>query len=191
MDIEGSWNRASVVRPLLNPKDSRVTFNSLMPTSLWVDEGYYWLKGQGRGGANKEKVYVEDFNSYNNLLSRANWIDGDVQQDIVGQEYRVITVGHKVVQVSERHGVNGQRNYVWVGVSNAPAHVKETARSAARKLSSEQTIIGWDIMSDNLGGSFILEGNSCPGVNAATADRILNAVESIPYNGEYPNALYA
>ncbi|KKL87884.1 hypothetical protein LCGC14_1930230, partial [marine sediment metagenome] len=44
-------------------------------------------------------------------------------------------------------------------------------------------IIGWDvIISDDGYNTFILEGNSCPGVNAATAGRILNAIEGTSYD---------
>ena len=106
-------------------------------------------------------------------------MEGDVQKHISGQEFRVITVGHKVVQVTKRDGghLSSDRIYSWVGVHDAPAIVKDVARLAARELLSSKTIIGWDVISDPDTSAYILEGNSCPGVNEHTAHRILNAVE--------------
>ena len=186
LTLPGIWNEASVIAPLLTPAGSRQLFDTVMPSDGWQGEGYYWLKGQGRGGANKEKTYVTTEYSHNELVSRANWIAGDVQQNIGGGEYRVITVGTKVVQVMKRGGLNGNRVYEWVGLTGAPTSVKEVAREAARRLESEKIIIGWDVMDGDgyyqwTSGTYILEGNSCPGVNAATAGRILDAMEGIDY----------
>jgi len=183
MNIEGSWNNAPVIAPLLTPAASRDKLGSLMPSNEWLGEGYYWLKGQGRGGANKEKVYVSTAYSHNELMVRANWMNGDVQQNIVGTEYRVVTVGTKVVQVTQRVDTSGQREYRWVGVRSAPTQVREIAKDAARMLGDDKIIIGWDvILSDGESQTAgILEGNSCPGVNEATASRILDAVEGVRY----------
>jgi hypothetical protein len=182
MNIEGIWNNAPVVAPLLSPAASRSLLGSLMPSDGWQGEGYYWLKGQGRGGANKEKTYVTTEFSHNELKTRANWMAGDVQHNIVGAEYRVITVGAKVVQVTKRSGANGEREYEWIGVSACPPGIKYVAREAAALLDDDKTIIGWDIIVDEFDDRvFILEGNACPGVNEATAGRILDAVEGIQY----------
>ena len=181
MHIHGAWNDAIIVKPLLTPAASRELLGSLMPTNAYLGAGDYWLKGQGRGGANKEKLYVDHLSDHDELKVQASWNEGDVQQHIVGEEYRVITVGHKVVQVSKRYGINGQRSYEWVGVQGAPSNVKEIAREAARLLQSEKTIIGWDVMHAGQ-DAYILEGNSCPGVNGATANRILDAIEGTGYD---------
>ena len=183
--IEGIWNEARVVEPLLTPQASRALLGRLMPLgSVYCGPGYYWLKGAGRGGANKEKRFIRNGQEFDALYEQARWMEGDVQQHVEGQEYRVITVGEKVVQVTRRDGghLASDRVYTWVGVSDAPYHVKAIARDAAMRLDNSKTIIGWDVIDD--GRAYILEGNSCPGVNASTARRILDAVEGTPYRQE-------
>ena len=180
MDIEGSWNNAPVVRPLLTPIGTRELMPHLLPTNEWAGEGYYWLKGQGRGGANKEKVYVTNKASHDVMLDRANWMKGDVQQNIGGTEYRAITVGTKVVQGMKRIDTGGDREYEWTGSSGLPRNIRMLAKKAAEMMGDEKTIIGWDLI-DSDEGAFVLEGNSCPGVNEATAARILDAVEGVRY----------
>ena len=183
--IEGIWNEARVVEPLLTPQESSNLLGTLMPSGGYEGPGYYWLKGAGRGGANKEKLFIRNVQEFYELLSRAQWMEGDVQQHIDGQEYRVITVGNKVVQVTRRDGghLAADRVYTWVGVSDAPHNVKVVARDAASRLANDKTIIGWDVITDDSLGdyAYILEGNSCPGVNVATAGRILDAVEGTSY----------
>jgi hypothetical protein len=184
LTLPGIWNEAAVVEPLLTPVASRELFGFLMPTNRWVSEGFYWLKGAGRGGANKEKLYITTVFSHDEAVSRTAWSNGDIQLNIVGQEYRVITVGTKVIQVTKRSGTNGNRDYEWVGVSAADSRVKRIARDAAGLLDNEKTIIGWDVIQSMYNGMpYILEGNSCPGVNASTASRILDAVEGVSYDG--------
>ena len=180
--IEGIWNEARVVEPLLTPRMSRDLLAPLMPSIEFQGPGYYWLKGAGRGGANKEKRFIRNSGEFYELLSRAQWMEGDVQQHIDGQEYRVITVGEKVVQVTKRDGghLASDRVYTWVGVNAAPMSVTGIARKAAGMLDNDKTIIGWDVIEDDM-NAYILEGNSCPGVNEATANRILDAVEGVRY----------
>ena len=179
-DRANVWNNGPDVAPLLTPKASRDKLGFLMPTMRWVGPDKYWVKYPGRGGSGKTLVEVEDRNQYDELLSRVEWTDGDIQLHIVGQEYRVITVNDKVVQASERHGVNGNRRYQWVGVRNAPSAVKAIARDAANALSGDN-IIGWDILLHDSGDAYLLEGNSCPGVNEATAARIIAEVNGVSY----------
>jgi len=183
--IEGIWNEARVVEPLLTPQASRELLGRLMPLgSVYCGPGYYWLKGAGRGGANKQKLFVRNGQEFDDLYEQARWMEGDVQQHIDGQEYRVITVGEKVVQVMKRTGghLASDRVYTWVGVEGCDSEVKAIAREAAMKLANSKTIIGWDVIQGER--AYILEGNSCPGVNEATARRILDAVEGTPYRQE-------
>ncbi len=173
---QGAWNSAPTVSNLLSPKQSREVWGGMMPPDS-AGYGTYWIKGAGRGGANKEKVWVNNQNDMTDLRRRADWIDGDIQLHIDGTEYRVITVKDQVVQVSQRLGENGDRNYRWLGTRGAPRGLVPAAKWAAAKF-TERTIIGWDLIkSDDTGEVFILEGNACPGVNEATAGRILDAVE--------------
>ena len=176
------WNERAVIEPLLTPAMSRTLLGSLLPSNRYEGPNYYWLKGAGRGGANKTKVFIRNSQEHAELWSRAGWTEGDVQLHIDGDEYRVITVGEKVVQVMKRTGghMASDRVYTWVGVQGCDSIVKAAARKAAMKLANSNTIIGWDVIDD--GRAYILEGNSCPGVNVATAGRILNAVEGRQYN---------
>jgi len=82
----------------------------------------------------------------------------------------------------KRNTEMGHRVYQWIGVSACPPGIKYVAREAAKQLDNEQTIVGWDIIVDEDDDRvYILEGNSCPGVNTATAKRILDAVEGVNY----------
>ena len=179
--IEGAWNDAPIVAPLLTPYATRRRLGEFLPSPTYLGVGDYWLKGQGRGGANKEMIHVTSLHQQNELKVRARWMEGDVQRHIEGLEFRVITVGLKVVQVSRRSGPDDDRTYTWVGVHDTTMPVKEVAREATRRLDSEKTIIGWDVIQSTSSSVYILEGNSCPGVNEATANRILDAVEGIEY----------
>ena len=177
---EGIWNEATNIRCLLNPLESREVLGSLMPTNKFVGPDWYWVKGAGFGGRNKHKVWIETEREHEAYVNQASWNDGEVQLHIDGTEYRVITVGSKVVQVNERSGENGNRSYQWVGVRAAPQSCKNIARSAVSLLQGDN-VIGWDIIVHDSGDGYVLEGNSCPGVNEATASRILDAVHGVSY----------
>jgi len=176
-EYEPAWNSAPVVSCLLSPKASRLVFDEMMPDNGRSVPAWYWLKGPGRGGTNKEKTFVNTLNELSELHRRAEWIGGDIQRHIDGTEYRAITVMNDVVQVSKRIGGGDDRNYEWIGTRNAPRGLIPAAKWAATKF-IEKTIIGWDLIKDDdTGKVHILEGNASPGVNVATANRILDAVE--------------
>lgn len=170
LTVTNLWNKGGNIKTIVTPGSTRRLMPELLPPV--PSEGKAWVKAPGSGGRGKIfKVLTEP------LIVPRSW---DVQAHATGQEYRVITVQNKVVQVSERHGDNGDRSYKWVGVRTAPMTVKDIARTAAKMLSG-QNIIGWDII---LNDSYvrILEGNSCPGVNYATAGRIVAAINGRTYN---------
>ena len=132
-------------------------------------------QGTGQGGQGKTRMQTAE------AITKGIPAAWDMQMHVDGQEYRVITVDDKVVQVSERYGDNSDRRYSWLGVKRAPVPVKEIAREATRRLDG-RNIIGWDIiMGEAVNSTYILEGNSCPGVNEATARRIMNHIEGITY----------
>lgn len=161
---------------------SKVLRNSILggympPKPIFGDAA--WAKKGGYGGRGKE--FVGGFNP-----DVHNIPDYDYQRHIDGTEYRVITVGEKVVQVQERVDDNpfdpADRKYEWIGVKNAPKGVKGLARECAKSLPG-YNVIGWDIIS-NPGGVYLLEGNTCPGVNNATAQRVLDEIAK--HFGLYP-----
>lgn len=175
-DDERVWNSGNHIHTLMTPERTRMRFAGFMPTATWVGPGFYWSKTPGYGGRGKQRLYIGRREDWIVEQREASWNRGEVQVEVEGQEYRVITVSDKVVQSSQRFGSNGNRRYEWVGLQGTPAHVKELARQCARTLDSMRTVVGWDIV-DTGTEAFMFEGNSCPGVNAATADRILTQVE--------------
>ena len=165
------WNMGEDIRPLVQPATSRTLFNDLMPPQPTEYPVEAWVKAPGYGGRGKEQVMLQS-----GLDVPGGW---DVQVHVEGQEYRAITVGTKVVQGYERHGENGDRSYVWTGVNNLPDDVRALAKIAAGRLYGSN-FIAWDIiMNDDEIGLF--EGNSCPGVNSATAQRVLAQMEGRHY----------
>jgi len=161
------WNSAEWVAPLLTPGATR----KLMPIGYLPaqpePDSWGWLKAPGRGGSGKTQRFLP----YDFHLPRG-W---DTQKHIEGEEYRVITVGMKVVQVTSRAGTNENREYRWLGLSNTPSEVKSKARSAAANLQGTN-VIGWDLIQDKDENVYILEGNACPGVNDATAQRVVDEI---------------
>lgn len=172
------YNRPSTVRPLTRPGSTRRLIGDLMPGDPrdwhnWGSQFDIWVKAPGQAGQGKTRM-----RRWANDLPEipADW---DMQFHVEGREFRVVTVGTKVVQVSERFGPNGDRSYEWVGVRNAEPAVKDIARLAASKLADDKTIIGWDIVHGDR--TFVFEGNTCPGTNEALARRIFDQVKGISY----------
>jgi hypothetical protein len=169
-----TFNLGSNIQPLVRPGDARRLLDGLLPPrpSLESTEPY-WVKAPGMGGRGKRlSVGVP-------VRIPEAW---DLQVHIDGQEYRVYTVDDKVVQVFARYGENGDRTYEWVGVKAAPQAIKDLAREGARRLSG-RNIVGWDLILDD-DRPYILEGNTSPGVNERTVDRILGLI----YGRSYDNA---
>lgn len=129
-----------------------------------------WLKEKGfhdRGKTHRDAVNVA---TLSHLLRDP---DSDIQQHVDGQEYRVLSVGDRIVQASTS---GGERNYQWVGVKGLPRVLLLAVRYAASLLPSLWTVVGWDFIVTSESEVFLLEGNTCPGVNAATAGRIVQAI---------------
>ena len=172
------YNLGDNIRHITQPGRTRLRIGEFLPPDPrqphWTQE-YSWIKAPGQAGQGKTRVQTAEAVT---MSIPASW---DMQVHVDGQEYRVITVGDKVVQVSERFGLDGNRTYKWIGVQAAPVSVKEIAREATRRLDG-RNIIGWDVISgDTPNSTYILEGNSCPGVNQATAQRIVNMIEGVTY----------
>lgn len=178
------YNRPEVVRPLVRPGTARRLLDEFMPSdpraSGMMGISHAWIKAPGQAGQGKTKIPVYSPNDLPEIP--ADW---DMQVHVEGQEYRVVTVGTKVVQVNERYGENGSREYTWVGVRNSPGPVKTIAREAARRLEDERTIIGWDVIHGDR--TYIFEGNTCPGTNNALAERIINQVNGVAYANSHSN----
>ncbi len=162
------WNQGRDIRSLVAPSRSRELLGEFMPGIPTSFPATVWLKPPGRGGRGK---YIEEIMSVPKVP-----IMWDIQEHIEGQEYRIITVGNRVVQSSKRHGENGDRSYEWVGTAGTPTIAKDLARAASKKLDGSN-VVGWDIIHDESEDTiYLLEGNSAPGVNGFTANRIVTEI---------------
>ena len=169
------WNAPSTISPLIDPYRFEELMEGLTPKAL-LDEledvpgFWFWLKGPGRGGENKVMLFGLPPVEFG--VGFDGW---DVQAHVEGDHYRIHTVGHRVVQCHRKAGDHRDREYAWTRMRNVPSPVKEVARDAARRLFDDRSIIGWDIVFDGE-RAFVLEGNSAPGLNEATVERIVREV---------------
>jgi hypothetical protein len=175
------WNSKSVCDTLRTPGSMRKSpLDAILPPIADWNDPNVWIKGPGRGGWNKTH-HLTGLDDNPVPITR----DWDCQKHIEGTEYRVLTVGPRVVQSSERLDSNGERQYGWVGLKNTPKGVKEICRYAASLLPNQRTLIGWDVIANDK-AVFVLEGNTSPGLNKETAERIRNELirqweEARPY----------
>lgn len=164
-------NHNRVVSPLWDPGSTRERFDSVLPPRPPIGHTDWWSKSVGRAGRGKQRIsfpYAGD----DGLGS-----DRDVQVHIDGQEYRIVTVGERIVQQFARFGPNGDRRYSWLPREEIPNEITDVVARATRELGS-YTLIAWDTI---LGadGAYVLEGNCCPGVKTYTATRIVKAVRRL------------
>lgn len=163
------WNYGRDIKPLINPGDTRDLLGDFMPpqpTSNFPRQA--WVKAPGAHGRGK---FLETIDQPLVLPSSWDWCE-----HIEGQEYRLVTVGHKIVQDFERSGPNGNRHYSWVPMREVNSDLKQMVREAAAKVPGNN-VIAWDTIINNEGEPFIFEGNTCPGVNTNTVQRIVAEME--------------
>lgn len=161
------FNDPSVVTSLYLPTTTRELLDDLMPGQTG-DQEFIWSKGPGRGGRNKVQL-PSDTNFYD--------FPFDYWEDHVdGDEYRLITVGHKVVQQFKRLGGNNERLYQWVPRREVPHKLKSAVREASRRLPTTRSVIAWDTIWSDDEQPYILEGNTSPGMNLYTINRIVEAI---------------
>jgi hypothetical protein len=143
-------------------------------------DGPHWHKHSGFGG--EGKTFHEDV-----IPTLCHRMRGDVQQHVEGMEYRIISVGERIVQASRKDDSyvdtrTGRRrfNYTWVGVEGIRrGGFIPTIKAATHAIpNGERTIIGWDVIYDGE-KPWIIEANTSPGVNEATAARISSAIRGL------------
>lgn len=161
------WNSGENILPLLYPGRTRHYWNMFMAPKPATFPADVWIKAPGMKGKGKFRKQIEF-----PLILPSEW---DYQLHVEGQEYRVISVGPRLVQVFKRYGTPTEREYEWVGLNGTPAHVKQLVRDATALLVGFN-VVGWDVVDDGE-NAFILEGNSCPGVNEPTATRIVAEIQ--------------
>ena len=167
-DDERVWNKGQHIIDLIYPGKTRVLFDDLMPPRPTNYPADVWVKQPGAHGRGKSRMYVDY-----PLVLPGMW---DWQEHINGQEYRLVTVGHRLVQDFLRHGENGNRSYEWLPMREVPQELKRMVRLAATRVEGNN-VIAWDTIVDETGQPYLLEGNTCPGVTAPTVRRITEEME--------------
>jgi len=167
------FNSRDAIRAISSPMALRRTLHDYIPDLDY--SGPHWHKPGGWGGKNKV------FHSQGE--DGCERFDGDIQRHISGTEYRVITVGATLVQASRKDRDAdypvGQFDWHWVGLdgirdSGIISHIK----SATQEIPDwPDTVFGWDvILADK---PYVIEINTSPGVNEASANRIVEQIGKV------------
>jgi hypothetical protein len=175
--ISPVFNDLDTIRAVSTPAALRRTMGDFLPPQTPAN----WIKGPGFGGTGTEFEPGWGFREYEPLGPGE-----DTQAHIEGTEYRVITVGESVVQASRKGertvGANGRNQfaYEWVGIQGIRKSGIIPLLKEAIKLvpGGERSVLGWDIIlaADK---PYVIECNTSPGVNDATAARIVAAVKAL------------
>ena len=187
------FNEDALGMPVINPAEvvritsDRAKFAAAMgdlaptdrPEGMLPDESYrkVWLKGPGRGGHNKIQLEVDGVI----VEVPEGWT---VQRHVEGEEWRINTANGLVVQSHRQVGDPDDpfiRDYMWVGVTHTPLHIRELAKAGVMALieaagTHSPTVLAWDIIA-NEDEAWILEANTAPGMNNATASRTLGVLQ--------------
>lgn len=168
------YNHINSVMAVMEPLALRRTFNgAYLPNS--VHDGSHWHKHSGWGGAGKTYLTGRE--------ASCEYFNAETQSHIAGSEYRVISVGDIVVQASRKDQIGetiGEFDWTWIGVNGIRNNgIIPVVKEAVRLIPFwNRTVFGWDfIVSEDNGRPFVIEINSCPGVNDATARRIVDAID--------------
>lgn len=165
------FNAPAVVRQVSAPKALRRTLQEgLLPPSTFTDP--HWHKTNGFKGVGKQ--------FHESLTEQCDMMFGDVQRHVRGQEYRVVTVGDLIVQASKKYGSYPDFTYKWVGVNNIKSNgiITILKKAVACVDGGNMSILGWDVIHDGE-RPWIIEANTSPGVNQATAERIITKVKEL------------
>lgn len=164
------FNEPISIRFVSHPAALRKNMHNFIPPQ--DSSGAHWHKKGGYGGRGTE-FHKES----------CNVNTGMVQKHIEGTEYRVITVGTRIVQAHKKTNerwVAGlhQFDWDWVGVDGIRKngiipHVKAGLGLIPHV---ERTLFGWDIIVANKNEPYTIEINTSPGVNDLTAARIVRGV---------------
>lgn len=170
------YNTRNMVRSILTPASLRKTMPSLIPPIAKLGESA-WFKGPGYAGKNKTYYHAWGGDGFD----EAKW---DIQKHIEGTEYRVISVGNRIVQAFIKTPDDSPCGFTWKwvganGIKNLG--IRPLVREAVGlivDIYGDFSIIGWDIIRDASGQCFIIEGNTSPGVNVHSAKRIVKQIRN-------------
>ncbi len=170
------FNDPITVKAISTPKALRRTLNDYIPE--YSHTGRHWHKSGGFGGVGTAYFERES--------PQCAGDTGDAQSHVDGTEYRIVTVGDRIVQASrkgERRTLLNGRNdfaYTWIGVDGIRKDgfiplLKEAVGAIPGGLRS---VLGWDVLRSG-DVPTIIEINTCPGVNSATAGRIISGIREM------------
>ena len=170
------FNTSNSIHAISHPVALRRTLNDYIPEN--TVRGPHWHKrgGYSSSGVKWHKGFGQNCNNFS----------GDIQRHIAGTEYRVLTVGDVIVQASRKkreHEFTGNNfSWYWVGIDG----IRNSGIIPLIKQASElipdwaYTVFGWDIIVDNNTSQvYVLEINTSPGVNDASARRIVQQIQRI------------
>jgi len=162
------YNMPESILAVSHPKALRRLLNDWLPDNSV--SGSHWHKHGGFGGSG---VVFHDTRT-----SECDGSNGDTQRHIVGDEYRIISVGNKIVQASRKHGSHSNFEWEWIGVEgvNKNGIIPFLKKAIEQVPNGGRTVFGWDVIHDG-SQPYILECNTSPGVNEASALRIVNAIK--------------
>ena len=174
------YNSADTIRAISTPTALRRTLGDFIPP-VSMDGGPHWHKRGGYGG--EGKVFHDEGDGGCRYWDQPGW---DRQEHIEGPEFRVVTVGEKVVQAARKGARRTKRNgrndfeYTWIGVEGVKkgGFIPLLKEAVGQIPGGDMSIIGWDMLS-SVDGPFIIEANTSPGVNEATANRIAVEVRNL------------
>ena len=163
------FNRIQTIKAISSPTALRRTLGAFIPESTTSHP--HWHKRGGFGGRGAR-------------FCRGNCapgLGGDIQRHIEGTEYRIVTVGNNIVQASRKGDRRTKQNgandfvYTWIGINSIrKSGIIPVLKEAIEEIpDGERSVLGWDVLHDG-SKPWILEANTCPGVNASTAKRIID-----------------
>jgi hypothetical protein len=167
------FNQPSLIRAISAPFALRRTMEEMLPE--YTHKGPHWHKTNGYKGVGKK--FLPEFEG------GCAVIGSESQRHVTGIEYRVISVGDKVVQAQRKHHDGNPLDgfeFEWVGVKGiAKTGIIPYIHEAIKFVPfSKYSIIGWDVILTDI-QPYIIEANTSPGVNEATAKRIISVVKEI------------
>jgi hypothetical protein len=171
------FNQPSLIRAISAPFALRTTMGDMLPE--YTHKGPHWHKTNGYKGVGKK--FLPEFEG------GCAVIGSESQRHVTGIEYRVISVGDKIVQASKKMPINEGWppiptgfEFEWVGVKGiAKTGIIPYIHEAIKFVPfSKYSIIGWDVIVTDI-QPYIIEANTSPGVNEATAERIISVVKEI------------
>lgn len=171
------FNKPTTIVAISTPKALRKTLRQFIPEHN--DTVPHWHKSGGYGGHGK--TFCPGLCDLG-----ARTPVGDIQRHIDGTEYRIVTVGSSVVQASlkgrRRTKPNGRNDfeYTWTGLKGVQKNgiIPLLKKAIGEIPGGNLSVFGWDIIVSK-DGPLIIEGNTSPGVNSATAARIVRKVREL------------